>query len=215
VIPQPIGTFQNLTDRLQAGLNFLTDDLEANERGVLSERQQHTLLAMFSQAPKDAGRGCRFLIMALPLLFAAFLIILFIALEGDVARALIGSVAGFLKQPNPVILVFVVPILILVLSAINSSRIEKEWRSGMRDLGASPDKAVPLIQEGVAHHRWIPGSRMQGRQQYISINRKWLRVNVIKGGEYEAFQDGVSYRVYYLNMGPLPYLLSAKVVSNP
>ena len=84
----------------------------------------------------------------------------------------------------------------------------------MRALGEAPDKAVPIVQEGVAHPRWISGGRA-GRMLYIVINRQWLRVNIYRDGEYQAFQEGRVYRVYYVKLGPVPYLLSAKVVSNP
>jgi hypothetical protein len=210
----PVDTFQNLTNQLQAGLNFLPDDLEANERGVLSERQQHALLAVLAKMPRDVGSGCRLLFLALPLVFVALLIVLFIAVEGNMARALLSAIITFLKQPDPLVLAIIaLPLLIMVLSTIRSSRIKKKWRSEMRMLEAAPDKAVLLVEEGTAHRRWISAGR-HGLLLYIVINRKWLRVNVFKGDEYEAFQNGVTYRVYYLNLGRIPYLLSAKVLSN-
>jgi len=201
---------QELTDALQQGLDFTPEDLASNDRGQLSDRQKTVLGMWINSGPKELRRGCRAAMLLLPLLFLALLIALFILVAGDTARGLVNGISGFMTN-NPAGLIFVIPVLILIVSGLNSARIEARWRGYIRQIQQSTDNAVMVSRKGVVRRRTIPGRYGQATA-YIVIKGKWLQV--LETRQYEAFRDGVAYQVYYLEIGPLPYWLSARVVDN-
>ena len=183
-----------------------------NERGQLSEGQKTVLGVWINSGPKELRRGCRVAMLLLPLLFLALLIALFILVAGDTARGLVNGISGFMTN-NPAGLILVIPVLILILSGLNSARIEARWRGYIRQIQQSTDNAVMVSRKGVVRRRTIPGRRHgYGSTLYIIIKGKWLQV--VESRQYGAFRDGIAYQVYYLEIGPLPYWLSARVVDN-
>jgi hypothetical protein len=200
---------QGLTEALQQGLGFTTDDLHSNENGQLSDRQKAALVARLDTHGRELGQGCRFTLVLIPLIVLIALVAVFFLVAGDTASALLNAAKGLASQPYAPI--FAVPVVILILVALNNIRLQERWRSNIRRIREAPDSAEILSREGVVRRYTVHGGRGMV-SHYVVFGGKPLQV--FGQQQYNAFHDGVAYQVYFVQLGPLPFLLSAKVVGN-
>ncbi|MBC8098282.1 MAG: hypothetical protein H7Y11_02460 [Armatimonadetes bacterium] len=197
---------QARTLALQQRLDFTPQELALNQRGEMSERQYAALLTYLK--PSSAlGRGCGRVMLFLPLMLLAIPVGVFFAYAGERASA-IASV--LLSQPVILLCAAVLLVTSLLITLVYVI-VGGGWQRTMQGIRESQDNAELVEVSGMARRKMVPGR--YSPMLFIVINRKQLRV--LKRPQFDAFQDGSAYRIHYIQLGPLPFLLSASVLDHP
>jgi len=196
---------QDLTTVLTRRLDFTPDDLASNERGQLSERQKVSLTAALKTMAPMFSLGCRRILWGL--LLVAFVIPL-----GAMLFLVGGAVVGAfgINLEALIILGFVLLfVLCTFLWAMINFALNRNSNSIIQALRTSPDNAVIMSATGASQ-----GFAIRGKVAWVYyINIGGTHLQVVDPQQFSAFQKGVNYQVFYLDIKPLPYLLSAQVIA--
>ena len=164
---------------MQRALGFDEGDLQANREGRLSERQER----MLTERRRLRGCGTRAAVWALvgsaALLGAALLI-----LGGTMGQML--------------------PYALMVVGAFLAIGLFFVWLGNLRSRDLVRWKVSVVEGEARLSTRFY-GGKLRMMAYYVTVGG--VRFQVQKG-EYEAFEEGRRYRVYYVNDPPVGVILS-------
>jgi len=214
-IPQ---TRQEWMEALQEDFNITGEDLEANRRGQLSDRQRAKIEPMVTYA---AGNPNFFVaLLGMILVVAAIIFVINIATGGMIALFL--SVPEYRTGAAVVTVLF---LLMLIPGGINTNRLRRSIDS--------MDKMIVQTAEGQVQKRGarrgfntvsLFGNNYMRRGHRRNGARASQRGCEVSFGETrlyfseahaENFLEGAVYRVYYLPFANGVYLLSAELMQMP
>lgn len=182
-----------LNQALQFALDFTDDDLNLNRSGLLSERQRETLGNTYRQT-----RGCLWVYMLMMLVMVGGIIAAVLTSADDAE----GLGKAFENMPEMFIIYGIIGVIFLV--AIVGSFLHSARRN------RPPEMLTPQVVEGAVqlfayHTRYGSGCRLKigGKKFYLSPEQS------------AGFWNGAVYRLYYVNTGAVPLLLSGELLDVP
>ncbi len=197
------------TDQLMQALNFTADDLTANQRGELSQRQIQLLRSArdaYHRRVLQAQTWTPLVVLFYLVIIAAFLAAVYFSGALQSLRAVLGDLT------LPVLAGAAILLVLYVLW------IPRAYRKGLKQSDQSmPQRDKPLPSLATVSGK-VKTRSVSGDSDYHTIDS----YSVIIGNEefsvtqaqMKAFQNGKPYRVFYTRDGKFVTLLSAQTLEN-
>jgi len=188
---------------LTQAFNLTPEDIAANRSGVLSPKQQERFHAMLAQGQKSG-----LLAIGAVLLLTAGIVAWQFVTDGEMAQSL---KTAFDQAPGVLIagvggslLLFVIigVISMLRMGNVKNRTLKVDSVSGkvkLNALKADGEAATVARMAGISTRTFV-----------IQIGR--TKIYTTEESQWTAFQNGGSYRVYYVKVSSMPMLVSAEIV---
>jgi len=188
---------------LTQAFNLTPEDIAANRSGVLSPKQQERFHAMLAQGQKSG-----LLAIGAVLLLTAGIVAWQFVTDGEMAQSL---KTAFDQAPGVLIagvggslLLFVIigVISMLRMGNVKNRTLKVDSVSGkvkLNALKADGEAATVARMAGISTRTFV-----------IQIGR--TKIYTTEESQWTAFQNGGSYRVYYVKVSSMPMLISAEIV---
>jgi len=172
------------------GFNFTAEDLESNQKGLISERQEKMLRRMGKNLTSYSKFGIKFMIGFVVVMFGIFFAI--IASNDSMRKATFGDTSSL----TILLVVIPIPILIMVVFYFRSKKQRVKY-----------EKARLMMAEGRAEVNKKSSYSRYGPNFYWELKVGKFKLNLLD--EHAAlFNDGAIYRIYYVQVGRLPSIMS-------
>lgn len=187
-------THTDYTSSYLPNVAYSEADLEANRQGMLTEDQFQIVEAVYQTRERMARQTYKLFAIWIPLLLIVGLVIEY--------KQSNKSVGEFLASALPIVLMVGGFLALLVFIA---------WLFGTINARDARDKRIS-VAEGKAH---VLEKEARTRQSHYMRYELRLNGRLFRFANHASiahFEDGKSYRVYYIKYYPFPLMLSAEEV---
>ena len=174
-------------------------DLEANRNGMLTQDQFFVVESVYRTRQQSARQLYRFFGLWIPFLLVIGGVIEYVQSQKDLGT--------FIASGVPVLLMIAVPLSIMMLGSWGIAVINGR---DARDKRISVAEGEAQVIEKEAHIRAAHYMRYELVLRKGALNKQLFRF--ANHASIAHFEDGKTYRVYYIKYYPFPLMLSAELV---